>query len=443
MPRMELTLKIDYLPGWDYTAGIREFVQNARDAEVQFDAPMKIDWYNNTLRIENEGTTLPREVLLFGHTTKFGMSEMIGKFGEGLKLGTLALIRQGYPVKIRSGSEVWEPTIEKSDKFNAKVLCFHIHEGRKPENRVRIEIGNISKEVWETLKERFLFLDKEDATKIQTSYGTLLLDPKYSGKVHVKGIFVQQSEMHFGYDLTQADLDRDRKMVDSYDQKYHTNRIWAEALNKRPELLDMYFLLFDQQKADIEGVDSYSAQYLSNDVLAHVSAKFVERYGKDAIPVANLEESRDIEHYGKKGIVVTKQLGSLLTRTMGDFKKVRESLRNATSRQWSWAELVEAEKETLVNVMSLIEKASDGACKLGAVDVVEFMSPELEGLYKDKRVQLRKSLLGDFDKTLQVLIHEFAHSMGGDDGDKSHVANIEKLWMSVFKTARSIALNIQ
>jgi hypothetical protein len=159
--KIELTIKTDYLPGWGIWQGLRELVQNARDAELELGAPMTVGWHNDALRIENDGATLPHEALLLGHTTKVGREELIGRFGEGLKLGILALVRAGMPVKIRSGSEVWVPTIQRSEKFNADVLVFDIQGGRKPENRVRVEVQGVSKEAWEGAKWKFRFLTKE------------------------------------------------------------------------------------------------------------------------------------------------------------------------------------------------------------------------------------------------------------------------------------------
>ena len=113
---------------------------------------------------------------------------MIGKFGEGLKLGVLALVRAGHPVRIRSGSEVWVPSIERSEKFQADVLVFEIEKGRAEKDRVSIEIGKITAGEWAEFKKCFLFLSKplkDDA--IATEYGTLLMTAEYAGKLFVKG----------------------------------------------------------------------------------------------------------------------------------------------------------------------------------------------------------------------------------------------------------------
>lgn len=129
--KVELTIKVDYLPKWGALEGLRELIQNGKDAETEFRAPLEVRHRKDTnvLVIENDGCTIPHEALLFGHTSKLGRSGMIGKFGEGLKLGVLALVRAGHTVRIRSGSEVWIPKIERSEKFNADVLTVTIEKG--------------------------------------------------------------------------------------------------------------------------------------------------------------------------------------------------------------------------------------------------------------------------------------------------------------------------
>lgn len=158
--KFELTIKTTYMPEWGIWEGLRELAQNGRDAEVEFDAPLTVRHRKEsmTLVIENDGCVLPYEALLLGHTSKTSRPDLIGKFGEGLKLGILALVRAGCEIKIRSGSEVWVPSIQRSEKFKADVLTFDIQKGREPKNRVAIEVANVSEEAWQALQDKLLFL---------------------------------------------------------------------------------------------------------------------------------------------------------------------------------------------------------------------------------------------------------------------------------------------
>jgi len=437
MAKIPLTIKVSYLPSWGAYEGIRELVQNAKDAEVEHSAPMTVDWYNDTLRIENEGTTLPTKALLLGHTTKLGNSELIGKFGEGLKLGILALVRAGHDVKVRNGDEVWIPSIQRSDVFDDDVLVFDITGGREAKNRVRVEIGGVTREAWEKFKEAFLFLRRPKKSEhIDTYNGTLLLGEKFKGKVFVKGIFVQTDpDLNFGYDLTRdVELDRDRKMVESWNLRYHTRNVFLAAMNKREELFSQFVDMLETPTTETTDLDpSYCS--ISTETAEKVLGAFKAKHGVDAVPVANLAESKDIEHLGKRGIVVSKPLGAVLAKTLGDAFAVKEGLKKETLKTYGWGELTTQEQSVLSGAVELVNEVE--RVGLENIDIVDFRSDKLEGQYKVEgdRILIAKKLLASADDTLKVLIHEVAHRQGAD-GDKSHVARIEDIWAGVVRNLR-------
>src|SRR5574343_699269 len=149
--RIELTIKVTYLPNWGAYEGLRELIQNARDAEVEHNAPMTVTFQSGKVVITNVGSTLDKRDLLLGQTTKVGRSDLIGKFGEGLKLGVLALVRAGHAVRIVTGNESWIPVIEESETFKEPVLVFKTRALQGTHNRVSIEIDGISRQEWEQI----------------------------------------------------------------------------------------------------------------------------------------------------------------------------------------------------------------------------------------------------------------------------------------------------
>jgi hypothetical protein len=432
MPRIELTITTDYLSSWGAWEGLRELVQNGKDAETEFEAKLSIDWYNNTVRIENEGAVLPHEALLFGFSTKREREDLIGKFGEGLKLGVLALVRAGYPVKIRSGSEVWTPEIVQSDKFNAKVLAFDIQGGRKDEKRVRVEVGNIDKETWDKLKLKILFLGKlKDTDVVHAYHGDLLLDEEMKGQLYVKGIWVQSKpDMLYGYNFNDATLDRDRRMIESYDLNYKAKSIYAEAAGRRPDLLPGFMAALDCEAPDIAGISEVGAMYLPAQVIEAVVGEFQKRHGLNAVPVTTTGESKDIEHFGKLGIVVPRSLKAILATKLDTFDSIKEKLAKETTKVYSWSELDAGQRKVLGEAMDLIILAvpSAGLCD---VDVADFHDPKIEGMFKDGRVLVASRMLATVRGALTVLVHEYAHKQGGGDGDKPHIEHVENIWATI------------
>jgi hypothetical protein len=435
MSKLELSINVQYLPSWGAWEGIRELVQNGKDAETEFDAPLKVTHYNGTLRIENEGAVLSREALLFGTTSKADRVDMIGKFGEGLKLGILALVRAGHKVRIRTGSEVWTAFIAKSERYGADVLWFDCVGGREDKRRVRVEIDNVSAREWEQLRERFLFLGapgKDD--RVATDRGELLLDTKHRGNVFVKGIFVtHDARLNAGYNFFRAEVDRDRKMVAAWDQQWYCSQIWMEAAAKRPDLLDPLFRFALEGKPDVLGLE-HSAPNAPKEIKEAVAAKFVAQFGRDAVPVGTLAESAQVEHLGRRGVVVSKPLGALLATTLGDKEALQKRLREEVVRTLSWHDLTFDQRSNLTDNIELLGKVREG-CTLDLVDVVEFRASDLRGQYKDGRILLASRVVADRDQCLATLIHEFAHRNGGD-GEKSHVAEIEATWRDLVKYLR-------
>ena len=436
--KIDLTISVNYLPTWGAFEGIREIIQNARDAEVA-GFPMKITHHNQTLRIENEGVTLPHESLLLGFTTKAERSDMIGHFGEGYKIGALALVRAGRPLKIRSGSETWQPTIRKSDALGSDVLSFDISTGREPKNRVRVEIGGVTQSEWEEMKTRFLFIDKPKGEVIETCEGTLLLDPCYKGRLYVKGIFVQISpDFEHGYDLIDVNLDRDRKMVNSYDVKYASQKIWRHAVaakGSNPKTMEAFYNMLSSSREDVSGINQYNVSYFQEaGVVDRVADRFQQEYGNDAVPVANLGESQEMEHLGRRGIVVGEAMRNLVSARTGNVDTLRKNLKEEAIKKYGWADLSPEEQSNLTANVKLIVD-SGIPLTMSQVEVVDFRGEEFEGQYVNGQILIAKRHVADLHYSLEIMVHELGHRVGGD-GSLAHENARDALWGKIAKYLR-------
>lgn len=431
--KTELSIAGDYMKDWGEWEGTRELIQNGKDAEQEHQAPLIVRHRREaqTLVIENKGCTLPYEALLLGHSTKAGRSDLIGKFGEGLKLGILALVRAGNEVRIRSGSEVWIPSIQRSEKFNSDVLVFDIQKGRKPENRVSVEIGGITLEKWQEYESRFLFLkgSLDDKNHVPTYSGSLLLGDKFKGQIFVKGIYVADDpRLSYGYDFKDAGLDRDRKMLSKWDQNYRTQSIWREAVGRRPSLVEDFNAMLARESSDLEGMDEFTVGLLPESVRKEIAQTFRATHGDSALPVSNLAESAELEHLGKIGVVVPKALRLVLEKELGNVQSNKLKLREEATRKYGWHELTDAEKAHVTRAIDLINPVEP--VTLDSVDVTDFRDENIRGMFRDGRFLLAKKILTDRDLTLRVLVHEVAHRVGGD-GEKAHVSNIERIWSGI------------
>lgn len=231
MNKIELSLSPKYVSNWGLNEAVREILQNAIDSET---AGYEVDvTYNRKrLTIKTIGTHLDKSTLLLGESGK-NDDKFIGKYGEGYKLALLVLKRLGKNIIIRTNKEMWTPIFEHSDTFNEELLKIKVTPDlNEDKDIISFEISEIEQHELLSLSDEFIaldrFLGKDIGQSLDTDYGVLLIDDKYSGKFFVNGLFVQKdTEFKYGYDFKNeyVNLDRDRKAINYYDLKELTARV--------------------------------------------------------------------------------------------------------------------------------------------------------------------------------------------------------------------------
>ena len=207
MKTIKLSLSTKYCPDWGVWEGCREILQNAKDAETEHGAKMAVDYdsLSETLTVTNAGASISTSSLLIGESSKRGKENLIGQFGEGMKIGILALLRCGKAVTIYTGRERWFPALVDDEEFGQKVLSFGILP--QETNDVTVSISPVSSEEWASIKARIRWLDP--AYDPNNAF-----IPDEPGNIYSNGIFVMNDpNLGLGYDIPLA-LDRDRKHVE-------------------------------------------------------------------------------------------------------------------------------------------------------------------------------------------------------------------------------------
>mmetsp|Transcript_46800 Transcript_46800/g.123250 ORF Transcript_46800/g.123250 Transcript_46800/m.123250 type:complete len:294 (+) Transcript_46800:51-932(+) len=165
---ISLSLTEDYAPSWGVWEGTRELVQNWHDGCVEHAAAGggSIQWealtgrggggsggggqpeglqryeartasgvavgtcvYDGTLRqllLVNRGAAIERRALLLGTSRKAHAAESIGQFGEGMKVGALALLREGRAVQMQTRDEQWAWARREDPAFGVRVLTVEV-----------------------------------------------------------------------------------------------------------------------------------------------------------------------------------------------------------------------------------------------------------------------------------------------------------------------------
>lgn len=433
MAKIEITLTADYVQSWGLWEGIREIMQNARDGEIEQNAPMHagITPSGDKLQVENQGVTLPRDALLIGHSTKQKSGNTLGQFGEGLKLGTLALCRLGYPITIYNGDEIWTAGIEKSEKFGRQVLTFHTRKSKaaNPKEKLTVSVQGITQEMWDELRGRFLFLQDPDDV-IHVPAGSLILDEAYQGCIFVKGIYVANENVRYGYDMPHAEIDRDRRMIRSFELRWEAARIWEQAMThneaRRRELAEKAFKLLENEAEDVMSMVFHAGE--GSPALEALHSAWQERYGEDAYPVGSMSESRELSYYNANGVVCSGALRQTIQKKSGTSEDVKKQLNEAQKVFLSWQDLTEQEKDTLHQAIEMVSEVLPEV-SLDIVNVAEFPAqPNTMGYFdpQEGTVNLARGVLEDLAQALHTVAHESAHMVGGD-GEAGHTAALGEL----------------
>jgi len=442
MARIALSVSSDYLPNWGPYEGLRELVQNFIDSQDDSGVKGEIRFEGGTARgtvyLTNPGAKpLTREALLFGVTSKADRDDQRGQFGEGMKVGTLALVRAGRAVTIRTQEETWSASLQSSDAFGGrKVLTFDTRKRSRGADQVEVEIGPVTREEWDKISSSFLFMQEVESSK--SASGCVLTGADHLSMIFAKGIFVKKIEgMRYGYDLSQITLNRDRSMIDEYDVRSHVVSVLSEQYRSGKIGMDTLIGMFRENAWETQY--GYGWQY--SEVIQDMIKALVRESGPKSVITSSNEEATKIESFGWNAIRVTKPMmeamQSYVTSTyyadfrksigLNTYKEFLEMISCAVSDRFDIGSLTDSEGEALSWGISTL--ASVGI-KVDPIVCRFARDGELLGLYSGGEIFIARSVLACKHDTLAVLIHEYSHNFGGD-ASLEHTASIESVWVKV------------
>lgn len=316
MSKIELTISPNYVPTWTYLDAVRELFQNALDQEAQNPANVmrwSYDEDTRSLTISNAHSTLSIASLLLGQTSKADDESTIGQFGEGYKIATLVLLREGKTITFHNygAREIWRPRFVKSRRFGTDILTFFTEKlgllETAPSDDLSIVIEGITAEEYSKIVDSNLHMRSDYEVVEATEYGEILNLP---GQVFVNGLYVCTYEPYtYGYNFKPEylKLDRDRKMVSDFNLRWIASRVWDVSKDQN-KVLDM----IAEGKADVAYINSVGWTTNWSKLAAD---KFIAKYGIGSIPVATQEELDNLPD-GYTGIVVSQSYKELLTHSL-------------------------------------------------------------------------------------------------------------------------------
>jgi hypothetical protein len=436
MAKFQLSITPSYFrgeSGWTKSALVREVVSNARDAVVMHGCDMTVEHRGTKLVVTTRGATLSRRNMLMGGGDKRGVEEAIGEHSEGLKGAMAVAARDGIPLRLLTGDEIWKPSITASAAFDgAEVLTINVAKASEYLDGVVVEIGKVSAAEWAAEKKNYLFL--QDDAQVQRQSGAsntyVLTHASQRGRVYVKGVFVQMmDDLAYGYDLLSAKVDRDRRMVDSWDARYQMTDALA-ALSARDAKAAK--VLYSQAKANRGDGAGYTLRYIGGTALDAVLAEFDAEHGADTIACSTSEEASKLRYLGRNAAVVPERLREAIEQRRGRAAAKVAELLSAPVKTIPRGELTAREAEALDMAVEVVRDAGYDL----TVDVVEFHDKRTLGQFTTGTgmISVARSALAKSSSVLRVLVHELGHrESGATDGTVAHTQAVEEIWQAVWE----------
>lgn len=314
MRRFDLGMSINYCGSWDVVQSVRELFQNAYDAQTANPSNtmyFSYDEESETLRVGNKNGSLETKTLLLGQSSKVDDERMIGQHGEGYKVATVVLLRNGKTVTVynRSEREVWTAKVVRSRRYQADVVVYDIEKvsifKSVPDHDLIFEVGGITKDEYEAIVKSNLHLQDLDSEHvIQAGGSRILTDEAHAGRLYVGGLYVTTSKYaKLGYDFepTLIKLDRDRSFIDGLDLQFVTGKVICatnnlDAIKKYKDIWDGQYIRWYLNRGTLgEGLTKlYDEMY----------QEFIKKNGDDAIPCTSTEEFNRLKRNGFNAVLV-------------------------------------------------------------------------------------------------------------------------------------------
>lgn len=298
MKNIKLSIAPTYVSHWSWWEGVRELIQNAIDA-----GDHDIIFEQGKITISSYGGKMPIQSLLMGKTTKEDDDTKIGKFGEGMKVGFLCLLRAGAAITVMNGKDLWKPLFEMDDVFDEKVLSINIIENQflnRDENRVTIVVEEIPDHAMKKIKENYA-PERPDLEIVVEAEG---LGKAYAKKntnncrLYVNGLYVStvEGKYKFDYDFPAhvISLDRDRNQASDFEVRWNATRLLTQS-DDILMLADLGMGHYDDlEHFDYQAKQSYYTSHYEPETLKERAIEiFQEQNGYNAFPInASWSEGR-------------------------------------------------------------------------------------------------------------------------------------------------------
>jgi hypothetical protein len=393
---LDTTTTLGYLEktdsAWTEFDVVREIYSNALDQDPH--ATLRME--GNDLVVRNTGSPMKERHLLMGVSEKDN-PEARGMFGEGIKLALLVLERMGLRATIHTGDLlIWNARFKRfgEDVFR---ISYESADTYYPGTEVRIHDWNRP-----TYLERFV-LPGDPRILFTDNKGRMILREDQPA-FYVKGVYVTSAvyynrPYHFGYNLMTVPMNRDRKMVESYQVGGEIGCVWSECDNLA---LWRELLTAVKENNAEERNNIYNLRARYRDI---VQQAWLEIMGKGVLHTDS-NKAREAGYLGSRVVdmgyignflqgIVTTDADIVLSRKGELFTAVSEKLLTDRRRR----------------ILSILRKQAEKVNDELKIVIGRFANEEVVGEYEDGVIRIADSRLANPEDALETLIHELAHAV--------------------------------
>lgn len=331
-----------------------------------------------------------------------------------MKLAALALARADKKLTIKTGEDQWSFELTEDVRFGSRRCLFVTMDKRagpaSDHEWTEIRIEGLCNSDWHLCRPRFLDLVPDNFPMVDTPAGRFILGNKTRGALFVRGIFVNEKQdlKHYGYDLLDITLDRDRKAATSRKSLYQkTANILAYCLNNNGNLCrDPQLPANTRELLRALPRDVYDLVKASNEDWMQPLAPLL-----DASVATTWFEFFSGESPGKQPTDDMHHNNKYAMSFHDEFVQVQFYMHQVLSRAPTYkslAQLAEAQKEKLLQQqLRAVQEAMKGTATLGgaAKEKKERLEKVLQKLYG---AQHRVVVLKDPAKTLANILPALA-----------------------------------
>lgn len=424
MKRISTGISPAYVQNWSVEKAIREIIQNYLDIREEFGVGGRITWERGIAYVRDLGDGLEMRHLAMGISEKG--EDAIGQYGEGLKLAMLVMAREDREIEVRARGKIIRPKIVYDPSFETEVMALEIEEDESivTGTTVRFLCSEEELESGKGYFSRFLTargdIEWVETNRISLPGGFLYLNGAKVGSIPGGSLYSYHVESPSDRDIG----NRDREVID---MEKAVSAIAPIMWNTRSKEVRRRIVkaLSDPECANMAEVTSLSSwdEYVFQSTLRKWGKAFFEVYGPDAVIAWGDSDDVRLAKYMGKDVVDLSSWRWCAALNAGGVPYDRDVSRDFRA-QFDIVPKTDLTKEEQSNLETAIALIAEYYVQPAEVQISEDLNRDLgysssrmtiQGIYRrdEERIILRRSILEDFPKTVEILLHETVHQVSG------------------------------